>query len=172
MRIRAFRNREIAHLLVTVALILAVAGGAQARPPGAAAPQPIELPDSPAGKILDEWFRMANAGEKDRATSFVGERFTVEFLSKLPADAMVAFHLQLHDQAGDFVPHKLLTTADHELKVLAWGELGAWWEVTLAVEAQPPHRIRGLRVVPAPEALIPAQDDPAAAAAPEQDGAP
>ncbi|MCP4657081.1 MAG: beta-lactamase family protein [bacterium] len=180
MRIAAFSNRRIGNppfvplrgnlLVVTVALILSMGGVAQARPPGDA-PQSIELPDSPAGKILDEWFRITNAGEKDLATSFVGERFTVEFLSKLPADAMTAFHLQLHEQAGEFIPHKLLTTTDHELKVLAWGELGVWWEVTLVVEASPPHRIKGLRVVPAPESLIPAEADPAVAAATsEQDG--
>jgi len=171
MRIAALRNHRIHPLLaVTVALVLSLGGVAWARPPGEAPPS-VELPSSPAGKILDEWFRMTNAGEKDLAATFVGERFTAEFLSKLPADAMTAFHLQLHEQAGNFVPHKLLATTDHQLQVLAWGERGAWWEVTLTVEASPPHRIEGLRVVPVPEALIPAEEAAPGAPAPtEQTG--
>jgi hypothetical protein len=156
------RIRMLLRILLLVLIVVLVASGVPA----------LELPPTPAGKTLGEWLAMTNAGKQELATRFVGERFTPEFLRKLPIDAMAAFHVQLHERAGTLTPQRLLESDDHRIRLLAigaggneggeaggeadgtedeGGEPSRLWEVTLTVQEEAPHGISQLRVVPAPE---------------------
>lgn len=119
-------------------------------PPAVTDPAPGEpLPGTAAGSVFGEWLEAFNSADENRLTAFIAARFTPAFLQQLPVDALVAFHVQTAAETGELAVAEVLESADERLRVHAQGTNGAMLDLTLEVEPEPPHRISGLRVVPA-----------------------
>lgn len=124
---------------------------------GAAAAEPPALPETPAARAFSDWLTMFNLGDETKVVAFLAERLSPDLLSRLPMEALKAFHVQTYADAGKLQVQAVQESSPERLRVLAKGEKGKELVVTLAVEAAEPHRISALRLVP------PSEEKPVAA---------
>jgi CubicO group peptidase (beta-lactamase class C family) len=68
----------------------------------AGAPQKhVELPDTPIGKIMREWFAVIDSGETEKISRFVAANFSANaFRFQRSASDYIAFFRKLHEQSG------------------------------------------------------------------------
>lgn len=130
------------------------------------APALPPLPKTAAGAALGEWLEAFNSSDEGRLTKFIAGRFAPTFLERLPVDALVAFHMQTVAETGELAVAEMLESGDERLRLHARGANGPVLDITLEVEPEPPHRIAGLRVVPAEAAQERAEEEKPPPAAP------
>lgn len=137
--------RTSSTALLTLTLLFGSALAAEEK----ASPAAVTLPKTPAGEAFAVWLDEINSGDENRLTRYIASKFGPEMLSRLPLDALKAFHLQTHTEAGKLTVARIKAEQPEKIMVLAQGEKGKLYDVTLAVQATTPHLITALRLVPA-----------------------
>src|SRR5262249_27950214 len=104
--------------------------------------QPIELPDTPAGKTLEEFNKPYNTGDRETLKRFHKEHGGDEETAR---QDMGFFH-----QTGGLKPHSVKRSDQFGIEVLAQTKKDEKWvSLAIGVEPQAPHGIADIRVRPA-----------------------
>jgi len=101
------------------------------------------LSESVAGRRLAAWLEAFNAGDYQMLHDFIAGNFAAVALQENSASARA--HRQTHTlfyETQGLVPARVEESSPHSISMLARSLVDEeWLEVTMAVEAEPPHRI-------------------------------
>jgi CubicO group peptidase (beta-lactamase class C family) len=119
--------------------------------------EPVVLPNTPVGRQTQRLLEVQSAGQRDRIRAFIVENFAAGFLEEIPLDQHVEINVRFATETGGLVPKEILSASDTSLRLLAEARKGpASFQVSVEVEAAPPHKITGLGFMrPRPEARVP-----------------
>ncbi|HEX4956521.1 MAG TPA: Cpe/LpqF family protein [Thermoanaerobaculia bacterium] len=162
--------RIVSTAAFALALLLVLPLGAEEKAAPLTPPAAVTLPKTPAGEALAVWLDEINSGDENRLTRYIAATFGPELLSRLPVDALKAFHLQTHAEGGKLTAVRIKAERPEKIMVLAQGEKGKQYDVTLAVQEAAPHLVTALRLVPANPEPPPPQPRPSEPVAPPPTG--
>ena len=147
----------VPFVLMMLILTLAPASAGAQLSPG----QPPEFidhpgwPDTRVGRLARELVDIINTKDRERAFRFIQENYDPEAWKDFPADQNAEWLSGIVRQPGAWVFHGTRTypkrASENEILVIMQDETTeAWRGVTLTLDTNPPHKIRGLTVMPAP----------------------
>lgn len=131
--------------------------------PAVASAADVALPDTPPARGLAEVLARINAGDRDAMRRLATTRFTPGMLQP-DAESIVDFMMAQHDVNGGYDVRRVIQSTADQITVLVQGRraTGRWMRLVVGTEPAPPHRVQGLFLFEASEAL--ARDDEGAIA--------
>lgn len=113
-----------------------------------------ELPEGAAGKRIAELLDLFDSGDKEKARSFIEERFAESFRDIAPMEEHLDVFSGIYNQSHGFEFYGIREyeeeTPPEEFVVIVRNKLTqAWQAFVVYVETEPPHRITGLQFLPA-----------------------
>lgn len=113
-----------------------------------------ELPATPAGQALADYLDVFNAGNEDSLRRYIAEHFSPVGPGGSDINARIKSQLRFYNRSHGLNLYKIEDSKETEVTVLAQMRLTQeWWRITFQVEAQPPHLVAGVMLIPvsAPE---------------------
>ena len=129
----------------------------------AAVAEPAPLPDTPAAAKFTELMAAMDTRDETRLRTWVAEHFTESMRKAIPGDpGIVPFLVDQQQNLGGFDVHGFLQSADTQFEALVRAREGTrrWLRYVVNVEPEPPHRIAGIFVFPAPGDVVPVEGPP------------
>ena len=107
----------------------------------------VSFPDTPAGRRAQQWLEAFNANDDAKARAFFESAWTAEGLKRRPVAERLAAWGEIRQELPTLTLRRVSVSEPHHLEMVLAGPSGAI-EMTVDVEASPPHRItsQGLRV--------------------------
>jgi hypothetical protein len=106
-----------------------------------------EIPDTPAGRLLEWFVQMTKQPSREAVAAELGDSF-----NDLPApdpQVLVADFQRIQLTVDGLEPFRILEIDALELDALLRGvEKGEWWFVTIGASATPPHKLATLNLSP------------------------
>jgi CubicO group peptidase (beta-lactamase class C family) len=106
------------------------------------------LPDSPAGRELERWLEVVRGGDDEAAKAHYRERFTDEFRQAVPQARYMGVVRQVRVVTAGLEIERVEALSEHELSAFVRPGGVGWYELRIAVEQAPPHRIASLLANP------------------------
>jgi hypothetical protein len=100
-----------------------------------------ELPDSPAGKQLEQWLELARSGDTERAREHYHATFTDTFRNRVSEEGYLAVFAQTGALLGKRPVESVEVRSEHALSAYAQSSQLGWIEIRIKVEAEAPHKI-------------------------------
>ena len=123
---------------------LALCAGLVAGPSGAE-----QLPETPAGRRMEEILDLINQADPETVKEYVSEEYAPGFRDAFPEAQHAGVFRQVSGAYPGLVPVSVIESSDDMLKVLLQSEgSGLWLEIQLQVERAAPHRIASLGIKP------------------------
>ncbi|UCG32997.1 MAG: beta-lactamase family protein, partial [Phycisphaerales bacterium] len=156
---RAFRTTGVLVAICCLLLCPAAARGQQTMGPYR---DVAELPDTPAGKRVQEFVDVVNSGDAERQRAFCEAALAPAFRDAMPMDAHLGFLARFHEECGRLRFHSVRLYDEPlpkgEIVAILHAELpDSWRELRVQVGPEPPHLIAGMMIMPArPPSDVPA----------------
>jgi CubicO group peptidase (beta-lactamase class C family) len=116
------------------------------------------MPETPAGKQIAGYLEAFNSGDEEALSNFVRRHFTAIGPGGSSLDDRVRSQQRLYKSSRGLNVFQAEERDGGQLEVLAQFRLTEEWrQMTFMVENVPPHRIAGVRIVPADAPAIPNQ---------------
>jgi CubicO group peptidase (beta-lactamase class C family) len=116
------------------------------------------MPKTPAGKQAEGYLQAFNSGDEEALTNFVRQHFTAVGPGGSSLDDRVRSQLRLYKSSRGLNVFQAKERPGGELELLAQFRLTEEWRrMTFVVEDAPPHKVAGVRIVPADAPAIPKQ---------------
>lgn len=128
----------------------------------AQAPKPVDLPDTPQGRIVNAYVKGFNSGDEQAMRDFFSNYVSASSLTQRPIEARLEVYRQMRGNMATIEIRRVLSARDDEVVVLVQTKRGDWFEFGFQFDTAPPHKLVGLRV----------QDSDALAASSEGDSLP
>jgi hypothetical protein len=114
---------------------------------GAAAPGPgIQIPDTPAGRRAAEFVSVFNKGDEKAMVAFWKGSFTPESLQQRPIEARLPFYRRMREDMKSITLSAVEESTPTAIALRMKSESGAFFRFRFETEAEPPHRLTGMRV--------------------------
>ncbi len=102
------------------------------------------IPDTPAGKQLNDWLRVFASGNQDEFVGFIAQRYSKSLLEQDTAIDRAGGQARTYLHARSFDIRSIEKSTAQEITVLAQSSLtGLWNRLTMKVEEQSPYAITG-----------------------------
>ncbi|HEY5884255.1 MAG TPA: serine hydrolase domain-containing protein [Pyrinomonadaceae bacterium] len=102
----------------------------------------IEIPDTAAGKQLQQWLKVFTAGDDVAYQRFISEHYTASQLKEFDAAYRADRQARIFLDTRGFEIRDIEQSSEQQVVILAQSALtGLWFRVTMKVEPAPPHRI-------------------------------
>src|SRR5262245_52242900 len=112
----------------------------------------------PAERLARDFAQIIHTGDRVAARAYFEQHFAPDLL-KIPMDHLLGIVSNLHDQTRGVAIGDVLQTTATSVSLALRGELtGVAQALVVSVEADPPYRVTGIFIQPAPQPvpLIPA----------------
>ena len=140
--------------LVLLSLLLAT--GAAAQGPGR-----VEIPDTPLGRRVAGFLSAFNSGDEKAMVAFWAANFTPASLRERPVEARLQFYRRMRGDMKTIAPSAVEESTPTVIALRMMAENGDFFRFRFEAEANPPHRLTGMRVesveTPAQESEAPAE---------------
>ncbi len=140
-----------------VLLSLLVAAGAAAQGPAGA-----EIPDTPLGRRIVEFVSAFNSGDEKAMIAFWTANFTPKSLRQRPVEARLQFYRRMRADMKTISLSAVEESTPTAITLRMKAETGGFFQFRFEAEANPPHRLTGMRV----ESVEPQAAEPKAPAEP------
>ncbi len=101
-----------------------------------------KIPDTPAGRLWQQWLGIYNAGDTEKLTKFIAERFSEKMLGGRTPEAEARREMGVRERMGNFVAVKAESGSAHDLSLLVRTENGrAWFTVDWHADPANPERM-------------------------------
>jgi D-alanyl-D-alanine carboxypeptidase len=127
-------------LRVLVLLSLVLVAGAAAPGPGA------QIPDTPAGRRAAEFVSVFNKGDEKAMVAFWKANFTPESLQQRPIEARLQFYRRMRQDMKTIALTAVEESTPTAIALRMNTESGGVFQFRFEAEAEPPHRLTGMRV--------------------------
>jgi D-alanyl-D-alanine carboxypeptidase len=141
--------------ILSVVLSIAISATAQTA-------KPVELPDTPPGRMVSAYVKAFNSGDEQAMRDFFANNVSASSLAQRPIEARLEVYREMRGNMGAIEIRRVLAARDDEVVVLVQTKRGDWFEFGFHFDTAPPHKLMGLRV----------QDSDAPAASSEVDSLP
>lgn len=112
----------------------------------AQATKPVELPDSPPGRIVNAYVKAFNSGDEQAMRNFFANNVSASALAQRPIEARLEVYRQMHGNMGAIEIRRVSAARNDEVVVLVQTRRGDWFEFGFQFDTAPPNKMRGLRV--------------------------
>ncbi len=112
----------------------------------AQAPRAVELPGSEAGRRVAAYLKAFNSGDEKLMREFFANNVAPASLERRPIDARLQVYRQMRGEFQTLDPRRILKADDASITLLLQAKGGNWLEVGFEFEAEPPHKLLGLRI--------------------------
>ena len=102
------------------------------------------LPDTPAGRRADAFFRVFTGPSREKSLAFITANHADSALAEMPAARRAERLTGIAAEHKGLRARRILSSEADKIVVLAQDAQGEWLEVTLRVEPEPPHKIVGV----------------------------
>lgn len=156
-------SRRAPILFVFALLVSALAAGAARAGDDA----PAAIPDTPAGRRFAEIVAFINAGDSTGLREYAVENFTAGMLRTTPNDpGILGFLIEQHANFGGWDVIRALDSAPEQVGMLVRSRRDAARTLRYVVgtEREPPHRVSGIFLFPAPADATGSEAPPLSAA--------
>jgi D-alanyl-D-alanine carboxypeptidase len=136
----------------------------------------VQIPDTPVGRRVVEFISVFNSGDEKAMIAFWTANFTKESLERRPVEARLQVNRRMREEMKTIAVAAVEESTPTALTLKMKSGTGGYFQFRFDAEADPPHRLAGIRIEsverPAAEAKAPAEppkasDAEAAAAADE-----
>jgi CubicO group peptidase (beta-lactamase class C family) len=157
MLTRPSRMRMLLFILVA-ALLLPGGTGSAAGQQRAVGPPAAE---EGVEKRLKEFLDVFNSGEAENIRKYAAENFAKSFLTDIPLEEHVKIISMGREQSGGFDLKRVIVRDPNTAEGLLQSRKGKdWAKIVLGVEAEPPHRIANIGIMPSGPVMAEAPKGP------------
>jgi CubicO group peptidase (beta-lactamase class C family) len=120
-----------------------------------------DIPRTPAGKRLEESLDLINTGDMEKIRDYISTQFTQGFLKLFGKERLFKVYYGFFEKFQGLEFHKTIKSSPHKFVAVHRCRLtGSGYQFGLAVLPKPPHKIRGMTILPLahpdePESLEP-----------------
>jgi CubicO group peptidase (beta-lactamase class C family) len=132
---------DLSTMTRILCIVLSIAMSAIAQ-----ATKPIELPDSPPGRIVNAYVKAFNSGDEQAMRNFFANNVSPSALAQRPIEARLEVYRQMHGNMGAIEIRRVSAARNDEVVVLVQTRRGDWFEFGFQFDTAPPNKLRGLRV--------------------------
>jgi D-alanyl-D-alanine carboxypeptidase len=125
--------------ILSVVLSIAIAAIAQTA-------KPVELPDTPPGRIVNAYVKAFNSGDEQAMRDFFANNIAASSLAQRPIEARLEVYREMRGNMGAIEIRRVVAARDDEVVVLVRTKRGDWFEFGFQFDTAPPHKLMGLRV--------------------------
>lgn len=105
------------------------------------------LPDTPAGKLIAEYFKAFNSGDERVWREFLNTHVAKSALATVPIEERMKRYREIRASVGSFEFRRVIESGQTSAQILARTKDGAEVEMTFDLEPQPPYGLVGVRVM-------------------------
>jgi D-alanyl-D-alanine carboxypeptidase len=131
------------RILLVLSILLAASLLAAA--PAPQAPAGVELPQTPAGRSVEAYFKSFNAGEEAMGIYFA-EFAAKESLQQVPIELRLVRYRQMHERLGTLELRKVVEAKADLVRIVAHGANGPLVNLDFQFEPAEPFGLIGIRV--------------------------
>jgi C-terminal processing protease CtpA/Prc len=112
----------------------------------AVANEPVELPNTAAGRRADAYFDAFNSGDTEVMQSFFQEHYSLAFLESRPLDKRSAYYQHYHEIFGRLTLLRVALSVELQITVLADAKkTDDVLVIRFQLENEPPHRLANVK---------------------------
>jgi beta-lactamase family protein len=86
------------------------------------------IPDTPAGRLWQQWLEIFNAGDVPKLTEFIARHFSEKMLDGRTPAAEARREMNLRDRMGNFEVFRVESSSPNDLKLLVRTDDGLSWK--------------------------------------------
>ena len=155
---RSSRTRLLLFILVGA---IGISGNAWASSAQRVVTGPGAAGEEPAEKRLKEFLEVFNSGDAERIRKYAAENFAKSFLTDIPIGEHVKIISMGREQSGGFDLKRVVVRDPNTVEGLLQSRKGKdWAKIVLGVEAEPPHRIANIGIMPSGPVMAEAPKGP------------
>jgi len=104
----------------------------------------VKSPDTNVGKRLTEFIAAVASGDEAVHKAFVEKSISKEFREKRPAEQVLSFLNEIHNEEGSIEIVKIEKSSDYEVVAIMKGKSTGGFRVTIKTEDKEPFAIKGM----------------------------
>lgn len=108
--------------------------------------KPVDLPDTPQGRIVSDYVKSFNSGDEKTMREFFANNIAASALAQRPVEARLDIYREMRGNMGAIEIRRVLSVKDSEIVVLVRNKQGESFEFGFHFEDGLPHKMAGLRV--------------------------
>jgi D-alanyl-D-alanine carboxypeptidase len=108
--------------------------------------KPVELPDTPQGRIVSAYVKAFNSGDEKAMREFFSNNVAASSLAQRPVEARLEIYREMRSNMSSIEIRRVLAVRDTEVVVLMQTKQGDSFEFAFQFESGPPHKMLGIRV--------------------------
>lgn len=122
----------------------------------------VQIPDTPVGRRVTEFVSVFNSGDEKAMIAFWTANFTPESLERRPAEARLPIHRRMREEMKTIAVAAVEESTPTSIALRMKTGAGDIVQFRFEAEAEPPHRLAGIRI----EGAGPRDSEPKAPAEP------